>query len=103
MSLRGPRPHLLAAGNELQLDHAFGAQVHGYVAGQSLRGEGHIHAGAFAQRGLHFGATDDLREMRRADFFFALRNKNKIDGQFPAGAADGVQSGEEGRLPGLSD
>jgi len=36
--------------------------------------------------------------MRRADFFLALADQDNIDGQFPAGRADGVQGGEEGRF-----
>src|ERR1700720_3965553 len=37
----------------------------------------------------------DLMEMRGADFFFAFGNEDEIDGQFAAGAANGVKGGEE--------
>src|SRR5260221_11078344 len=34
-------------------------------------------------------------EMRRADFFFALRYEDEIDRELAAGAANGVKGGEE--------
>ena len=49
----------------------------------------------FAQRGLHLGPAHDLAEVRRADLLLAFGDQHQVHRQLPAGAADGVQRGEE--------
>src|SRR5579871_5315839 len=72
-----PASPALAARNQLQLDHALGPQVDGDGAIQRLRSHWHEYAVTFAQRDQHIWTLDDLREVRRSDLLFTLRDKNE--------------------------
>jgi hypothetical protein len=93
--LARPAAPLLAAGHQLQLHHALGAQRDGDAAIRVLRGAGHEHAPALPQRGGDFRPRDHLLEVRRADLLFALRHQHDVHRDLGAGAADGVQRGQE--------
>ena len=87
-----------AARNQFDFNHSLGPQRHRDFAVEVLLGGGYVNAVAFAQRRQHLGTAHDLRKVRRTDFFFTLGNKHQIDGQLPAGAANGVHRGQEGSL-----
>src|SRR4029077_1340263 len=86
---------LFAAGNELELDDAFGTKELRDFAVETLRRKGHEHAVALFEGGENIGAMHDLREMRRADFFFAFGDEYEIYRELAACAANGVKGGEE--------
>ena len=98
----GAASPLFAAGNQFQLDYAFGAQKRRNFSVGILRSEWHKDSHGFLQRGQHFRPADDLGKMRRADFFFSFSHKNKIHGQLAARAADGMQRRQECRFRALS-
>ena len=96
--MRGPRPHFSPLEMSSSSTTPLAPSLIVTSPSESLRGDGHEYAGAFAKRGLHFGPPHDLRKMRRADLLFAFGHENKIHGQLSASAADGVQRGEERRF-----
>src|SRR5260370_16206070 len=88
--LARPAAPALAARDEFELHHAFGAQKHGDFAVESLRSVGHEDSAALFERGRDFRLARDLREMRRSNLFFAFRDENEIDRKLASRAADGM-------------
>ena len=86
---------LRAAGYQLKFDDAFGAVERGNGAVQILRREGHVDADGLLQRFENFRLADNLCEMRRADFFFAFGDEDKVHGEFLAGAANRMERREK--------
>src|SRR4051794_15596903 len=93
--LFGPSSPLLGARNQLELDHAFRAEVESYASVGSLCSHGHEYTQALTKRSKCFGAADNLREVRRTNLFLTLSNKHQVDRQFSPGALECVQRGEE--------
>ena len=74
----------LAAGGQFAFDDALGAERHGHLAIEALGRLRHENSNTFLERGHHFGLVNDLRKMRRADFFFAFGDESEVDGHFPS-------------------
>src|SRR3954471_13545096 len=91
----GTASPLLAAGNQFQFDHSLGSEKGRYFSVGILRSEWHKDSHGLLQRGQHFRPAHNLRKVRRANFFFAFSYQNKVDRQFAAGAADGVQRSQK--------
>ena len=79
MSLLGPLSPFLAAGDQLKLDRALGAQHEVGTAVDRLAPTGMMTPTAFLQRRANFGLGDDLREMGRGDFLLAFRDEHEVD------------------------
>src|SRR5216117_208557 len=97
----GPAAPTFAARDELQLDHALGAEGDDHLAVEFLRGRGHEDPHRVPERGEHLRPADDLGEVRRADLFFTFGHEHQVDRELPTRAADRVQCGQERRLGAL--
>src|SRR2546423_14879369 len=84
-----------ATRNQLQLDHALRSKVHGNNPIQILCRRGHEYADAFLKRVEHLRSPNELWNMRRTDFLFALRDQHKIHWHLLSSAADRMQRGEK--------
>jgi len=87
-----------AAGNHFEFDDTFCAEKHRDHAVELLRGVRHVDAGTFFQSGSDLGFVDDLRKMRRADFFFAFSDEDDVNGELLPCCFDRDQSGEQRRF-----
>ena len=87
-----------AAGDQFAFDDALRAQREGHLSIEILRRVRHENAGAFLQRGLDFRRPNHVWEIGRADFFLTLGDKNQVDGQLAARAANRMQRGEKRKL-----
>src|SRR5581483_1729145 len=86
----------LSAGNQFKFYNAFGAERHRDRSIELLFGGWHENPKAWPKCSHDLVATDNLREMRRSDFFFAFRDQNQIDGELATGCANRMQRGKEG-------
>src|SRR4051794_3079946 len=87
-----------ATAGKFEFDDTFCAEAQRDHAIEILRRRRHKHTFAFAQGPLHLWLTHDLREVRRADFFFTLGNEEEINWKFATRSADCMQCCQNGRL-----
>ena len=88
----------LAARDQLELDHALGAEGDGHLAVKPLRGHGHEDSDTAPEGGLHLRPAHDLGKMRRTDLLLSLGYEHEVERELAARAANGVKRGEKRRL-----
>src|SRR5439155_177675 len=97
MSLAGPRPHFSPLDTSSSSTTPFAPRLTVTIPSRSCEAAG-MDAAALAQRGLHLGAMHELADVRRADLFLPFRDHDQVHRHLLAGAADGVQRGQERRF-----
>ena len=65
---------------------------------RSCSADGHVDSAAFPQSGQNLGPANNLREMRRTDFFFSFGHQHQVHRKLAPGATKRVQRGDERRL-----
>ena len=94
----GPASPLLAGGNQLQFDDAFGAEIDLDVAVGLLSCGRHEDAHGFLQRGHDLGILHDLGKVRRADLLFAFADQHEVYRQLYFRLFESAQCAEERSL-----
>ena len=99
--LGGTAAPFFAARNQLDFDHALGAEVERHRAVTGLAGRRHHDAHRALQCRRDFGIGEQRRKVGRADFFLTLGNEDEVDRQLDARVLERMQRGEEGHLRSL--
>src|SRR5207302_2035731 len=96
--LAGAAAPLLAAGDQLHLDDALGAQIDGHVSVGILGGERHVDADGLGQRRRDLRLANHLREVHRPDLLLAFPDQHEVDRRLASRPSQRVERREEGRL-----
>ena len=90
---------LLAAGDQLQLDHALGAEIDLHAAVAILAGRRHEHADSTSSaRPSPWDCVTTSPKVRRADLLLAFADQHQVHRQLLARGLERVQRAEEGGL-----
>jgi hypothetical protein len=100
-SFFGPRPHFSPLATSSSSTTPLAPSETTTLPSGSCAAVGMKTPRAPPQRRHHLRLLRHLLEVRRADLLLALRHQHEVDGHLAAGAADGVQGGQEGGLGSL--